>query len=239
MTSHADIIFRQLFDIESSTYTYLIADKFTSKAALIDPVLEKADDYLNLLEQLDLQLIKTLDTHTHADHITAQGILRDKTGCTTMMGEHALSECASEQFADNEKITLGNLEITALYTPGHTDDSYSFLLELSDSTMLFSGDTLLIRGTGRTDFQSGSARQQYYSLFDRLLKLPEETWVYPGHDYKGWAISTIGEEKAHNPRLQVVDENDYIELMNSLDIPNPTMMDIAVPANQSCGEIDH
>ncbi len=239
MTSQADIIFRQLFDVESSTYTYLIADKLTSEAVSIDPVLEKVDEYLSLLEQLDLQLIKTLDTHTHADHITAQGVLRDKTGCTTMMGEQALSECASENFVDNDSIILGHLKITALYTPGHTDDSYSFLLELSDAKMLFSGDTLLIRGTGRTDFQNGSASQQYHSLFDRLLRLPEETLVYPGHDYKGWTISTIGEEKAHNPRLQVGDEKNYIELMNSLDMPNPKMMDIAVPANQSCGNIDH
>jgi sulfur dioxygenase len=237
MISQTDIIFRQLFDADSSTYTYLMADKSTSEAALIDPVLEKVEDYLSLIEQLDLRLVKTLDTHTHADHITAQGTLRDKIGCVTMMGEQSLSECASAHFSDNENITLGHLKVTALYTPGHTDDSYCFLIKLSDTKVLLSGDTLLIRGTGRTDFQSGSAGQQYHSLFDRLLQLPEDTLVYPGHDYKGWTVSTIGEEKANNPRLQVGDGNAYIELMSKLDLPNPKMMDIAVPANQSCGNV--
>ena len=230
------MIFRQLFEQNSSTYTYLIACEKTRKAALIDTVKEQLDQYRQLLRELNLELKYVLDTHTHADHITAAGDLRELTGCTTLLGAQAQSTCVSQTLNDGEQIQIGELTLTALHTPGHTDDSYSFYLTSDAEHYLFSGDTLLIRGTGRTDFQNGNATQQYHSLTQKLLTLPDATWVYPAHDYKGWTRSTIGEEKAHNPRLQVADINAYIELMHNLNLPNPKMMDVAVPANRACGQ---
>ena len=226
------MIFRQLFERESSTYTYLIACEKTRHAALIDTVKKDLDLYIQLLRELDLTLIYALDTHTHADHITAAGALRDLTHCTTLLGAEAHSACISHALHDGEKIMIGELTLTALHTPGHTDDSYTYHVIDDVEHYLFTGDTLLIRGTGRTDFQNGNARDQYHSLFHTLLTMPDNTWVYPGHDYKGWTRSTIGEEKAHNPRLQVKD----VALMNNLKLPNPTLMDIAVPANRACGK---
>jgi len=232
------MIFRQLFDRESSTYSYLLGDEISREALLIDPVLEQTDQNLALLRELGLTLKLALDTHTHADHITGLGELREQTGCTTMMGSQAVATCLSATFADGDQVGVDGINLEVIYTPGHTDDSYSFYLPKSEhGGMLFSGDTLLIRGTGRTDFQNGSAEQQYNSLFNRLLQLPEETAVYPGHDYKGWTVSNIAEEKQHNPRLQVADQQAYISLMAALKLPNPKLMDIAVPANQSCGAI--
>lgn len=230
------MIFRQLFERESSTYTYLIACAETREAALIDTVKTEVPKYLQLLEELNLTLVYALDTHTHADHITGAGALRDATGCATLLAKEANSACVSQDLHDGEQIPIGKLILTALHTPGHTDDSYSFVLEHDEQTYVFTGDTLLIRGTGRTDFQNGSAQDQYHSLFDKLLTLPDATWVYPGHDYKGWLLSTIAEEKAHNPRLQVQDVNAYVQVMNSLKLPNPQLMDIAVPANRACGK---
>lgn len=230
------MIFRQLFERESSTYTYLIACEETRAAALIDTVKEEVPKYLQLLKELNLQLVYVLDTHTHADHVTGAGDLRDATGCVTLLGEKSDSACVSELLQDGDEVNIGSLTLKALFTPGHTDDSYSFLLDHQGQTYVFTGDTLLIRGTGRTDFQNGSAIDQYHSLFDKLLRLPDETIVYPAHDYKGWTLSTIAEEAAHNPRLQVRDINAYIEMMNNLKLPNPKMMDVAVPANQACGQ---
>jgi glyoxylase-like metal-dependent hydrolase (beta-lactamase superfamily II) len=208
---------------------------------LIDSVLERIEQTLQLIKQLNLNLVLAIDTHTHADHVTGLGALRDATGCKTMMGRESLANCLSDTFVDGQQLKFGNLYIEVIYSPGHTDDSYSFYMleSQSDSNqpMLFSGDTLLIRGTGRTDFQNGSAEHQYNSLFNRLLKLPDNTLVYPAHDYKGWMVSSISEEKRYNPRLQVTSRDEYIALMNSLDLPNPKMMDIAVPANRSCGDI--
>ena len=228
------MIFRQLFEKESSTYTYLLADENSKEAVMIDPVVEETDRYLQLLSELGLTLKIAMDTHTHADHITALGKLRDATGCMTLMGEQAGSTCANGAFIDGQKIRVGSLTIQTLHTPGHTDDSYSFLVEAAGEHYLFSGDTLLIRGTGRTDFQNGNAIQQYQSL-NKLLALPENTRVYPGHDYKGWTVSTIGEEKQHNPRLQVANATEYKQLMDNLNLPNPKLMDVAVPANRACG----
>jgi len=230
------MIFRQLFERESSTYTYLIACAETREAALIDTVKTEVPKYLQLLNELNLKLVYALDTHTHADHITGAGALRDATECKTLLGEEAGSPCVSQGLRDGQQITIGKLTLTALYTPGHTDDSYSFVLHDAGQTFVFTGDTLLIRGTGRTDFQNGSAQDQYHSLFSKLLALPDHSWVYPGHDYKGWMLSTIGEEKAHNPRLQVEDVDAYVQLMNNLKLPNPQLMDIAVPANRACGK---
>lgn len=225
------MIFRQLFDQTSSTYSYLIASRQGGEAILIDPVLEHTDRYIRLIEELDLQLVLAAGTHIHADHITGLGLMRKNTGCHTAMGEMTQAECLSVRFKDGEKLKLDGVDIQAIYTPGHTDDSYSF--HLPDRVL--TGDTLLIRGTGRTDFQNGDASAQYDSLFNTLLRLPEETLVYPAHDYNGMTVSTIGEEKQHNPRLQVAGRDEYVALMNGLDLADPKMMDVAVPANRKCG----
>ena len=225
------MIFRQLFDSVSGTYSYLLASRRGGEALIIDPVLEKVERYLQLVNELDLKLVKAVDTHLHADHITGLGALRDKTHCITVMGEQTKADVVSMRLADGDKLAIEGLALDVIYTPGHTDDSYSFILP----DRVFTGDTLLIRGTGRTDFQNGDARAQYDSLFGRLLKLPEETMVYPAHDYKGDTVSTIGEEKAFNPRLQVKSIDEYVELMNNLNLPNPKMMDVAVPANMRIG----
>ena len=225
------MIFRQLFDQVSSTYSYLLASRSGGEALIIDPVLEKVDRYLQLVRELDLKLVKAVDTHLHADHITGLGALRDHTHCITVMGEQSKADVVSMRLSDGDKLTIEGLVLDAIYTPGHTDDSYSFILP----DRVFTGDTLLIRGTGRTDFQNGDARQQYDSIFNRLLKLPDSTLVYPAHDYKGDTVSTIGEEKAFNPRLQVKSVEEYVALMNNLKLANPKMMDIAVPANIKVG----
>lgn len=225
------MIFRQLFDSTSSTYTYLLASRTGGEALIIDPVLDNVDRYLRLMDELDLKLVKAVDTHVHADHITGLGALRDRTRCITVMGEQSAVDVVSMRVNDGEQISVEGISLTALYTPGHTDDSYSF----SMSDRVFTGDTLLIRGTGRTDFQNGDAKAQYQSLFDKLLKLPEDTFVYPGHDYKGDTVSTIGEEKKYNPRLQVSSVEAYVDLMNNLNLANPKMMDVAVPANLTIG----
>jgi len=225
------MIFRQLFDSTSGTYTYLIASRHGGEALIIDPVLERVDRYLQLVRELDLKLVKAVDTHLHADHVTGLGALRDRTHCITVMGEQTHADVVSMRVAEGDGIEIEGLRLDVLYTPGHTDDSYSYLW----GDRVFTGDTLLIRGTGRTDFQNGDPRAQYESLFNKLLKLPDETMVYPAHDYKGDTVSTIGEEKQFNPRLKVKSIDEYVELMNNLNLPNPKMMDVAVPANMHVG----
>lgn len=225
------MIFRQLFDSESSTYTYLMASRPGGEALIIDPVLDKVDRYLQLLDELDLRLIKAVDTHVHADHITGLGALRDRTRCITVMGERSGVDVVSMRVAEGDPIDIEGLRLDVIYTPGHTDDSYSFLM----GDRVFTGDTLLIRGTGRTDFQHGDAAAQYDSIFNKLLKLPDDTLVFPAHDYKGDTVSTIGEEKAYNPRLQVESEAQYVDIMENLNLANPKMMDVAVPANLKIG----
>jgi glyoxylase-like metal-dependent hydrolase (beta-lactamase superfamily II)/rhodanese-related sulfurtransferase len=225
------MIFRQLYDLTSGTYTYLIASRRGGEALIVDPVLEKVDRYLQLMRELDLRLVKAVDTHLHADHITGLGALRDRTHCVTVMGEQSQVDVVSMRIGDGDRLTIEGISLDVMYTPGHTDDSYSFLM----GDRVFTGDTLLIRGTGRTDFQNGDARAQYASIFGRLLKLPDETLVYPAHDYKGDTVSTIGEEKASNPRLQVRSAQEYAELMAGLNLSNPKMMDVAVPANMRQG----
>ncbi|HVN46120.1 MAG TPA: MBL fold metallo-hydrolase [Steroidobacteraceae bacterium] len=225
------MIFRQLFDATSSTYTYLLASRRGGEALIIDPVIEKVDRYLQLLRELDLRLVKAVDTHLHADHITGLGALRDRTHCITVMGEKSRVDVVSMRVADGDHLQIEGVDLEVLYTPGHTDDSCCFRLE----DRVFTGDTLLIRGTGRTDFQNGDARAQYESIFGRLLRLPEETLVYPAHDYKGDTVSTIGEERRCNPRLQVRSAEEYVELMQGLELANPKMMDVAVPANMRVG----
>src|SRR5499433_738152 len=225
------MMFRQLFDQTSGTYSYLLASRPGGEALIIDPVLEKVDRYLQLVKELDLRLVKAVDTHLHADHITGLGALRDRTHCITVMGEQTKADVVSMRLGEGDKLTIEGVVLDVIYTPGHTDDSYSFIMP----DRAFTGDTLLIRGTGRTDFQNGDARSQYDSLFGRLLRLPDETLVYPAHDYKGDTVSTIAEEKAFNPRLQVKSVDEYVDLMSHLNLPNPKMMDVAIPANMHIG----
>ena len=227
------MLFRQLFDKSSSTYTYLIASAKGREALIIDPVLENIEQYIKLLNELDLKLVKVIDTHIHADHITAASKLKNKTNCTTIMGEHTPSDTVEIKVKNDDIICVDKLKIKVIYTPGHTKDSYSFLMD----DCLFSGDTLLINGTGRTDFQGGNSKDSYNSIFNRLLKLPEETLLYPAHDYNGQTVSTIGKEKKFNPRLQVNSVNEYIDIMNNLNLSKPKLMDINVASNIKLGAI--
>jgi glyoxylase-like metal-dependent hydrolase (beta-lactamase superfamily II) len=225
------MIFRQLFDHESCTYTYLIAHAASREAILVDSVINNVPQYLQLIKELDLNLVLAIDTHIHADHVTGMGPLRNETQCAIAIGEHAKAECINYKVREGEQLEVGDISMDVLYTPGHTDDSYSFVMK----DRVLTGDTLLIRGTGRTDFQNGDPAAQYDSLFNKLLKMPDDTLVYPAHDYNGMTISTIGEEKRFNPRLQVGSEQEYVELMNGLEFDPPKLIDIAVPANLKCG----
>ena len=225
------MIFKQEFDTKSSTYTYIIASAKGREAVIIDPVIENVESYIKILNELDLKLVKVIDTHIHADHVTGASKLQKVTNCTTLMGEHTPADMVDIKVKDGEIIDIDNLKIKSLYTPGHTSDSYSFLLD----NYLFTGDTLLINGTGRTDFQNGSSKDAYNSLFNNLLKLPEETLVYPGHDYNGKFSSTIGNEKKFNPRLQVKNVDGYIEIMNNLNLKKPTKIDFNVASNIKLG----
>lgn len=230
-TTVSDMIFRQLFDSVSGTYSYLLASRHGGEALILDPVLEKVDRYCQLLRELDLRLVKAVDTHLHADHVTGLAELRERTQCVTVMGDQSKADVVAMRVSDGDKVMIEGVSLDVMYTPGHTDDSYSYMMK----DRVFTGDTLLIRGTGRTDFQNGSARAQYDSLFNRLLKLPDETMVFPAHDYKGDTVSTIGEEKRFNPRLQVNSVDEYIELMGKLNLPNPKLMDVVIPANMKVG----
>ena len=227
------MLFRQLFDTKSSTYTYLIASAKGREALIIDPVEENVDEYVNHLKELDLKLVKVIDTHIHADHVTGASKLKNNTNCSTVMGENSPAETVDIRLKDEETIEIDQLKIKALYTPGHTSDSYSFLM----NNYLFSGDTLLINGTGRTDFQNGSSKDAYNSLFNKLLKLPEETILYPGHDYNGKKSSTIGNEKKFNPRLQVDSVDQYIEIMSNLKLSKPKMIETNVSRNLMLGSV--
>ena len=225
------MIFKQVFDPKTSTYTYFIGSAKGREAVIIDPVIENVNKYIQLLTELDLKLVKVIDTHIHADHVTGASKLKKATNCATIMGEHTPSEAVEIKVKDNEIIKIDNLEIKSIYTPGHTSESYSFLLE----NYLFSGDALLINGTGRTDFQNGNSKDSYHSIFDKLLKLPADTLLYPGHDYNGKTVSTIGKEKKFNPRLQVKNVDEYIEIMSNLNLSKPDMMDSNVSRNIQLG----
>ena len=225
------MIFKQVFDKKTSTFTYIIASAKGREAVIIDPVIENVDEYIKLLEELDLKLVKVIDTHIHADHVTGASKLKQKTNCTTLMGEHTPAETVEIKVKDSQIINIDDLKIKSLYTPGHTSDSYSFLL----NNYLFTGDTLLINGTGRTDFQNGSSKDAYNSLFNNLLKLPEETLVYPGHDYNGKFSSTIGSEKKFNPRLQVKNVDEYVDIMSKLNLAKPKMIETNVSRNIQLG----
>ena len=225
------MIFRQVFDNKSSTYTYLIASAKGREAVIIDPVIENVESYIGILNELELKLVKVIDTHIHADHVTGASKLKQTTNCSTIMGEHTPADAVDIKLKDDDVIKIDQLEIKAMYTPGHTSDSYSFLM----NKYLFSGDTLLINGTGRTDFQNGSSKDAYNSIFNRLLKLPEDTILYPGHDYNGKEFSTIGDEKKFNPRLQVKNVDEYVELMSNLNLAKPKLIDINVSRNIKLG----
>ena len=227
------MIFKQVFDKKTSTYTYLIASAKGREAVIIDPVIENVDSYIDLLNKLDLKLVKVIDTHIHADHITGAAKLKKVTNCSTIMGEHTPADTVEIKVKDEEIIKIDQIKIKAMYTPGHTSDSYSFLMD----KCLFSGDTLLINGTGRTDFQNGSSKDAYNSLFNKLLKLPDDTVLYPGHDYNGKLSSTIGKEKEHNPRLQVENVDQYIEIMSNLNLSKPQMIDQNISRNLKLGKI--
>tara|TARA_B100000579_G_scaffold370496_1_gene332551 strand:+ start:25 stop:732 length:708 start_codon:yes stop_codon:yes gene_type:complete len=221
------MIFKQLFDNKSSTYTYIISSGIGREALIIDPVIENTSSYLKILKELELKLVKVIDTHIHADHVSGLNELSKQTSCSKIMGEHSASEVVDVYVKDNEKIKIENIELNSIYTPGHTDCSYSFFMK----DRVFTGDTLLINGTGRTDFQNGSSYDAYDSLFKKILKLPEKTLVYPAHDYNGKTHSTIETEKKNNPRLQVKSAEEYAGIMKNLKLSNPKMMDVAVPAN--------
>jgi sulfur dioxygenase len=228
-----EMLFKQLFDNISCTFTYLIGSRVGGEAVIIDPVLENVDQYIKELNRFKLNLVKVIETHTHADHFSGSSKLKDSTNCKTVMGEHTKTDIVEIKVKDEETIKVGNINIKAIYTPGHTLDSYSFLM----NDRLFSGDTLLINGTGRTDFQNGSSRDSYESIFNRLLKLPEKTLLYPAHDYKGEKVSSIGKEKKYNPRLQVNSMNEYIEIMNNLNLPKPKLIDVAIKRNLKLGAV--
>jgi len=231
------MLFRQFFDSQSSTYTYLLASRAGGEAVIIDPVKEQLEQYLLVIEQLGLRLVHAIDTHTHADHITALGDLRDATHCTTIMGELSKAHCVSQHVREDEILRVDGIELRALYTPGHTDESFSFVLNPSTPEAVFTGDVLLIRGSGRTDFQGGDPHRSWDSIVNKLFTLPDATTLYPAHDYKGWTASSIGEEKHFNPRLAGKTESEYVAIMKGLNLPNPRMMDVAIPANLACGQL--
>lgn len=230
------MLFRQIFDRTSSTYTYLLASRPGGEALIIDPVKEHLQQYLRLITELDLKLVQAIDTHTHADHITALGDLRDAVQCTTIMGERTHAHCVSRHVREGERLDIDGVRLQAVYTPGHTDESFSFVLEPDRPRAVFTGDVLLIRGSGRTDFQGGDPHRSWDSIVNKLFTLPDDTLVYPAHDYKGMTASSIGEEKRWNPRLAGKTEAEYVALMRGLNLPNPALMDIAVPANLACGQ---
>lgn len=231
------MLFRQLFDHSSSTYTYLVASGPGREALIIDPVKEHTAAYVGLVNQLDLKLVRAIDTHTHADHVTALGDLREQTGCITIMGEYTRAECVSEHVKDKEIINVDGIRLQAIYTPGHTDESFTFHLQEPGREAIFTGDVLLIRGSGRTDFQGGDPHKSYDSIVNKLFTLPDQTLIYPAHDYKGMTCSSVAEEKQYNPRLAGKTETEYVDIMEALDLPNPKMMDVAVPANLACGQV--
>ena len=225
------MIFKQVFDTKSFTYTYIIASAKGREALIIDPVIENVKSYLQILNELDLKLVKVIDTHIHADHVTGASKLKKETNCTTIMGKNSPADAVDLKLKDDEIVKIDQLEIRAMYTPGHTSDSYSFLMD----DCLFSGDTLLINGSGRTDFQNGSSKDAYNSIFNRLLKLPDNTLLYPGHDYNSKKVSTIGNEKKFNPRLQVKSSDEYAEIMSNLKLSKPELMDSNVSRNIKLG----
>ncbi|MCO4768985.1 MAG: MBL fold metallo-hydrolase [Deltaproteobacteria bacterium] len=228
------MIFRQLFDRDSCTYTYLLADEATKEAVLIDPVRELVDRDMQVLDQLGLKLVYTLETHVHADHVTASGTLRQKVGSKSVLSHHAGADCADITVGSGDALRVGDVHIEVRETPGHTNTCVSYYVP--EEGVIFTGDTLMIRGCGRTDFQQGSSENLYASVHEQIFTLPETTRIYPGHDYKGRTMSTVAEEKAHNPRLGGGNTvAQFVEIMANLKLSLPKKLSVAVPANQNCG----
>tara|TARA_R110002124_G_scaffold43699_1_gene134084 strand:+ start:23074 stop:23757 length:684 start_codon:yes stop_codon:yes gene_type:complete len=225
------MLFKQFFEKETCSFTYLLADLQTKEALLIDSIASQVDLYLDFLKKYDLTLLYSIDTHVHADHITGHALLKNKTNSKIIMSAQSEVKCADILISNNEIISCGNIKLKAIYTPGHTSDSYCFLV----NDLLFTGDTLMINTTGRTDFQNGDAKDQYNSIFNILQKLPDDLIIYPAHDYNGQTSSKLKEEFANNPRLQVKNEAGYIKMMNELNLSKPKNIDVAVPLNQKCG----
>jgi sulfur dioxygenase len=231
------MIFRQLFDAATSTYTYLLADPDTGEAVIIDPVREQADRDEQLVRQLGLDLKYTLDTHVHADHVTASSGLRDRFGAQTVVSARGGAACADLKVDDGSRVTFGRYTVEVLATPGHTSGCVTYVVRDGDRVLAFTGDALLIRGCGRTDFQQGDARTLYRSVHGKIFALPDDALLYPGHDYRGYTVSTVGEEKRFNPRLNLgVSEDAFVDIMGALKLANPRQMDVAVPANLACGD---
>ena len=230
------MIFRQLFDRVSSTYTYLIADEKSKEAAIIDPVLEQVERDVQLIDELGLTLKFTLDTHVHADHVTGSGALRQRLGATSVASSAAHVACVSREVDQGERIQVGDIEIEARLTPGHTSGCVTYVVADGDKSMAFTGDALLIRGCGRTDFQQGDSHALFRSVREQIFTLPESTEIYPGHDYRGHAKSTVGEERKYNARLRDgISEPEFVQIMAALKLADPKQMDVAVPANLACG----
>ena len=228
------LIFKQLFDQTSGTYSYLLADNNTREALLIDPVYEQYERDLALISELDLQLLACLDTHCHADHVTGAWLLKHTLGCQIIASRHSGIELLDRNLKEGDKVIFGAHVLIVIETPGHTDGCISLLLD--DQSMIFTGDSLLIRGCGRTDFQQGSASRLFHSIKDKLFKLPDTCLVYPAHDYSGRTASTIGEEKALNPRIGgLANEIDFVGYMENMQLPHPKLLAIAVPANLKAG----
>jgi len=228
------MLLRQLFDRETWTYTYLIADEQSGEAVLIDPVIDQLERDIKLLEELGLKLVYTLDTHAHADHITGSGLLRKRLGSKAVIGANAGAEGADLMVDDGSRLKFGAVELEVRSTPGHTDGCVTFVT--ADHKHAFTGDALFIRGTGRTDFQQGSAERLYRSIHDKIFTLPDDTIIWPGHDYRGMTFTTVGEEKRLNPRVgDGRTEAEFSEIMDNLHLPTPKKLDIAVPANLLCG----
>jgi len=225
------MLFRQIFDSGSATYTYLLAARHGAVSLIIDPVLEKVEQYLRLIDELDLKLGKAIDTHMHADHVSGIGAPRDATRCVTVMGQKNPTDVVSMRVRDGDWVEAGDLRLRAFHTPGHTGESYSFVMD----DRVFTGDALFIRGTGRTDLQAGNSHDAYHSIFGKLLTLPDDTLIFPGHDYNGMTVSTVAEERAFNPRLQVSSPEEYAKIMDNLALPSLKMMDVAVPSNSAMG----
>lgn len=230
------MLFRQLFEPDSSTYTYLISCEETGETALIDPVLDTVDRDLELLRELGLELTYAIDTHIHADHLTGTGRLRQLTGCKVVTPSVEMPDCADIGLREGEVFRVGTIELQPLFTPGHTSHHHSYLVKTDTHTMVFTGDAMMIDGVGRTDFQSGDSETLYRSITEKLFTLPDETLVYPAHDYNGRQISTIGQEKARNEHIGGGKSMaEFVEIMNNLDLPYPRKIDFAVPGNEQCG----
>ncbi len=231
------MIFRQLFESDSSTFTYLIADPDKGEAILIDPVLETVERDLQVLKDMDLTLTSTLETHVHADHLTGAQKLKNQTGCKIAYPAMVQSDCIDTGVKEGEAFKVGNVELHPLYTPGHTDHHHAYLIDSPAQKMISTGDALLIEACGRTDFQSGSSEALYNSIHNKIFSLPNETLVYPGHDYEGRFITTVAQEKSRNPRLGGgKSKEDFVEIMDNLDLPYPRKIDFAVPGNEICGQ---